>query len=214
MSEINIIMNKRRLSELRLGSPRSVSLDDMDVDSITLGNNTIFSQRDVQVVSQSVSYMNPFLAKRANEKQQLVFMREILATGEITSMEISLRQLLSSVNNVADSIDAGDIDRLESKSFGNNSDSSDNLNTTRLIDSKRKQSATINLRVRDLRRLDFNFNPNEEPSIWVRRHAVLFSVDPIRAVIMGSRIVIVVPPGGMDQILDIVERYMRGLYRS
>lgn len=207
-------MNKRRLSELRLGSPRSVSLDDMDVDSITLGNNTIFSQRDVQVVSQSVSYMNPFLAKRANEKQQLVFMREILATGEITSMEISLRQLLSSVNNVADSIDAGDIDRLESKSFGNNSDSSDNLNTTRLIDSKRKQSATINLRVRDLRRLDFNFNPNEEPSIWVRRHAVLFSVDPIRAVIMGSRIVIVVPPGGMDQILDIVERYMRGLYRS
>ena len=92
MSEINIVMNKRRLSELRLGSPRSVSIDEMDVDSITLGNNTIFSQRDVQVVSQSVSYMNPFLAKRANEKQQLVFMREILASGEITSMEIYCRQ--------------------------------------------------------------------------------------------------------------------------
>jgi hypothetical protein len=38
----------------------------------------------------------------------------------------------------------------------------------------------------------------------------MFSVDPIRAIIMGSRIVIVVPPGGMDQILEILEKYMRG----
>lgn len=38
----------------------------------------------------------------------------------------------------------------------------------------------------------------------------MFSVDPIRAIIMGSRIVIIVPPGGMDQILEILEKYMRG----
>ena len=38
----------------------------------------------------------------------------------------------------------------------------------------------------------------------------MFSVDPIRAIIMSGRIVIIVPPGGMDQILNILEQYMRG----
>ena len=40
--------------------------------------------------------------------------------------------------------------------------------------------ATGGLRLRDLRRLDFQFNPNEERSVLVRRHAVLFAmVSPI-----------------------------------
>jgi hypothetical protein len=71
-------------------------------------------------------------------------------------------------------------------------------------------SAAINLRVRDLRRLDFIFHPTQEPSVWVRRHAVLFCLDPIRAVVMASRIIIIVPQGGMDQIMQILERYMTG----
>ena len=32
------------------------------------------------------------------------------------------------------------------------------------------------LRLRDLRRLDFQFNPNEEKLILIRRHAVLFAM--------------------------------------
>jgi hypothetical protein len=42
------------------------------------------------------------------------------------------------------------------------------------------ESAAIHIRARDLRRLDFIFSPIEEPSVWVRRHAILFSFDPIR----------------------------------
>jgi hypothetical protein len=138
-------------------------------------------------------------------------MREVLANGEIASFEISLRQLLGCVNNVADSIDTKEEGR-DMKSFASfsSADLTSLVKPPSLVSSAiDKQSAAIHLRVRDLRRLDFNFNPKEEPSIWVRRHAVMFSVDPIRAIIMGSRIVIVVPPGGMDQILDILERYMR-----
>ena len=66
----------------------------------------------------------------------------------------------------------------------------------------------IHLRMRDLRRLDFNLNPSEEPSFWVRKHAVLISIDPIRAVVMASRIIIIVPPGGMDNILEILEKHL------
>jgi hypothetical protein len=36
--------------------------------------------------------------------------------------------------------------------------------------------ATGTLRLRDLRRLDFQFNPNEERSVLIRRHAVLFAM--------------------------------------
>lgn len=201
--EITIRLKKQ------LNSPRSMSGDDGDVDCIKIGKSR-FSALDVQVVRESMSYMNPFLARRATEKQQLVFMREVLATGEITSLEISLRQLLGCVNSVADSIDARDGEGKDLKTFGTSSpESFFKLAVSRPVVPD-AQSATINLRVRDLRRLDFNFNPNEEPSIWVRRHAVMFSVDPIRAIIMGSRVVIIVPPGGMDQILNILERFMGG----
>ena len=194
----------------QMSSPRSMSVDDGDPDCIHIGRAR-FSALDVQSVRESMSYMNPFLARRTTEKQQLVFMREVLATGEITSLEISLRQLLGCVNSVADSIDAKDGEGKEYKTFGTSSpESLFKLAVSRPV-STDTPSATINLRVRDLRRLDFNFNPKEEPSIWVRRHAVMFSVDPIRAIIMGSRIVIIVPPGGMDQILNILERYMGGI---
>lgn len=211
MSENNITISKRRMSEIRLGSVRSMTPEDVDLNQIVIRSNSVFSQHDVHQVSQSVSHMNPFLARRVNEKQQLVVMREVLASGEITSLEISLRQLLGCVNHVADSIDAKATDGVELKSFGSSSTNSLNkLNVSDKSEKGDRLSATMNLRVRDLRRLDFHFNPIEEPSIWVRKHAVMFSVDPIRAIIMGTRIVIVVPPGGMDQILDILERYMRG----
>jgi hypothetical protein len=44
------------------------------------------------------------------------------------------------------------------------------------------------LRMRDLRRLDYQFNPNEEKSVLIRRHAVLFAMDPLRAVVMANRV--------------------------
>ena len=149
----------------------SIIADENDLDCITVGHSR-FSQRDVQLVSQSLSYLNPFLARRATDKQQLVFMREVLATGEITSLEISLRHLLGCVNNVADSIDARDLDGKDMKSFGiHSAESSLKFSTSRnSVNSTDIHSATINLRVRDLRRLDFHFNPKEEPSIWVRRY--------------------------------------------
>jgi magnesium transporter len=56
------------------------------------------------------------------------------------------------------------------------------------------------LKLRDLRRLDFNFNPNEEKSFLVRRHIVLFAMDPLRAVIMWNKVILLVPQGA-DSIL-------------
>jgi hypothetical protein len=48
-------------------------------------------------------------------------------------------------------------------------------------------SSSTGLRLRDLRVLDFHFNPSDDQSIVVRKHAVLFNVDPFRAVVMSDR---------------------------
>ncbi len=64
------------------------------------------------------------------------------------------------------------------------------------------------LRLRDLRRLDFQFNPNEEKLILIRRHAVLIAMDPIRAVIMARRLILIVPDGA-DTLLSILDQHMR-----
>jgi hypothetical protein len=68
--------------------------------------------------------------------------------------------------------------------------------------------ATGTLRLRDLRRLDFQFNPNEERSVLIRRHAVLFAMDPIRAVVMAKRLILIVPDGA-DSLLSILDQYMK-----
>ena len=68
--------------------------------------------------------------------------------------------------------------------------------------------AVLPLRMRDLRRLDFATNPNEELAVLVRRHVVIFTVDPLRAVITSQKLRLIVPPGG-DTELTIFEQYMR-----
>jgi hypothetical protein len=65
------------------------------------------------------------------------------------------------------------------------------------------------LRLRDLRRLDFAVSQNDGLSITVRRHVVLFTADPIRAVITSSRLILILPPGA-DSFLAVVEEYMKG----
>eukprot|EP01034_Spumella_vulgaris_P025879 gene25879-32385_t len=69
-------------------------------------------------------------------------------------------------------------------------------------------SAVSELRLRDLRRLDYQFNPNEEKSVLIRRHAVLFAMDPMRAVVMTNRLILIVPSGA-DSLISILDKYMK-----
>lgn len=182
------------------------------------------SNSDLQVVSDALSTISPSLfADDVHAQHKLVCMREILSTGQSSLIDISLRHLLGLVYSTAYNIDAKLTDNLDDKSFIDfrARDQSFKSNSAILLDSSesladmliQQKSGAIGLLGRDLRRLDFDSHPEEEPSVRIRRHAVLFSVDPIRAIIMSTRIIIIVPPGGMDQILEIVENYMRGTRR-
>lgn len=74
-------------------------------------------------------------------------------------------------------------------------------------------SSALPLRIRDLRRLDFSANANEEIAVQVRRHVVLFSADPMRAVVTASKLWIVVPPGA-DSLLKHVDSYLQDWFNA
>lgn len=64
------------------------------------------------------------------------------------------------------------------------------------------------IRLKDLRRLDYQFNSDEEKSIIVKKHCVLFAMDPLRAIVM-SDVVILVVPAGADSLISMLEQSMR-----
>jgi magnesium transporter len=65
------------------------------------------------------------------------------------------------------------------------------------------------LHPRDMRRLVTPFSASNEPEIIVRRHAILLNFDPLRAIILRDRLLVVVPDGA-DSILVELERRLRG----
>jgi len=62
----------------------------------------------------------------------------------------------------------------------------------------------------DLRHLEHQFNPHEEPTVLLRRHAVLMSLNPLRAVITADKLVLIVP-NGADSLLYLLHEHMHAI---
>jgi magnesium transporter len=65
------------------------------------------------------------------------------------------------------------------------------------------------LHPRDMRRLVTPFSTTNEPELIVRRHVMLLNFDPLRAIILRDRVLVLVPDGA-DSILVRLERRVRG----
>ena len=65
------------------------------------------------------------------------------------------------------------------------------------------------LHPRDLRRLTSPFSASNEPELMVRRHVILCNFDPLRAIILRDRLLVIVPDGA-DSMLAELERRVRG----
>jgi hypothetical protein len=61
----------------------------------------------------------------------------------------------------------------------------------------------------DLRHLENQFHTHEEPTVIVRRHAVLISLNPLRAIVTADRLILIVPDGA-DSLLYMLHDYMHG----
>lgn len=65
------------------------------------------------------------------------------------------------------------------------------------------------LHPRDMRRLVTPFSLSNEPELIVRRHVMLLNFDPLRAIILRDRLLILVPDGA-DSLLETIEKRVRG----
>lgn len=178
--------------------------------------NTIEIAETMQSYESTNETVNPLLLKKLNDRQQSVMMLEITADGNGDYKMMSLRELLSYINSIATEIDNKYLHQLKMKSVkemnslnsanqGNsvNSTSRGSMHSGRItpvsssyaIDDEKDSSGNRDqksigaqyLRHRDLRRLEYTFNPLGEPTLFVRRHAVLLSLDPLRVVVMADR---------------------------
>jgi magnesium transporter len=62
---------------------------------------------------------------------------------------------------------------------------------------------------RDMRRLVTPFSTTNEPELIVRRHVMLLNYDPLRAIILRDRLLVLVPDGA-DSLLATLEQRVRG----
>lgn len=198
-SRDTVISSKHAVNQRSLSYLTQINISDLDIVRKALTHVHHSQPHDIE----------------PHDKNQFICMREVLPGGSSVLIEACLKQLLVLLNRSSEKFDEKQSDDLEGKSIlsmiGDHSQFHQlNIRIPTYRIRPQIPSLVPSLLSRDLRRMDFVAHPNEEPSIRVRKHVVLFSVDPIRAIIMSSRIIILVPPGGMDQILKIVESYMEG----
>jgi Mg2+ and Co2+ transporter CorA len=65
------------------------------------------------------------------------------------------------------------------------------------------------LHPRDMRRLVTPFSATNEPELIVRRHVMLLNMDPLRAIVLRDRLLVLVP-NGADSILEQLEKRVSG----
>jgi magnesium transporter len=63
---------------------------------------------------------------------------------------------------------------------------------------------------RDMRRLFTPFSASNEPSLIVRRHVMLLNFDPLRAIILRDRLIVLVPDGADSMLVYLEERAQGG----
>lgn len=129
---------------------------------------------DEDLIRRSLNHVNNF-AKRHTEKLPQVLMYEISASGESRYKTITLRALLQFVN---DTIPDLDLFNNATQHYPVTEEHGEPNPAFTTPESNLEEEHTVigELRLRDLRRLDFLFNPNEERAVLIRRHAVLFAI--------------------------------------
>ena len=66
------------------------------------------------------------------------------------------------------------------------------------------------LHPRDMRKLVTPFSASNEPELIVRRHAMLLNFDPLRAIVLRDRLIVLVPDGADSILVELEKRVLEG----
>jgi hypothetical protein len=181
-------------------------------------------------------FLSSFASKQLLEKQQDSMVMIVDNEFESQYKQMSLRAVLQFVNDHVDKVDrvesaaskaaasvSGSLSgsgaatptkvahgiasshvpvppAISSSSTGSNNNSSSS--------NKGSRSAVDRVQLRDIRRLDYTYYAHEEPFIFVRRHAVIFSFTPLRAIVMADMLIFFLPDGA-DEIITVLMDQLR-----
>lgn len=164
-------------------------------------NESFDEDEDFQAPPISATLTN----KLADRMKTNIYMLEISQRGDKEHKYLTLRDLLIYINKIAN--------KYNMKSTSN-ARLSPLVEDDKSVNSNSVPSEGARLQLiqhRDLRRLEYQFNPLGEPIVLVRRHAVIVSLDPLRAVIMADRMMLIIPSEGFEHVLDLLYKIMEGL---
>lgn len=163
----------------------SLSLDLFDQET----NLSELESSNNNELDDSVSSINPIFLKRIEQRlpqsgQQILMLEIVAGSSSGNYLNMSLRDLLHYLKDKCNTIDAA-------MSSGN-------------------YFAANQIRLRDLRRLDFSFNSVGQPEMLVRQNVILLILDDIRALVMSDRLILIIPDGA-DAVLSILQRHIIGI---
>jgi magnesium transporter len=158
---------------------------DSDVKSL---DNEIEEQLKINSVKQGLNALNPYLTKKIAERQTELFILEISFLGTSEFKYSNIRELYTYIRQEAEKFD-----KIEIGSSNH---------------SRGAKFAVSSIQQRDVRRLDFQCNLQDEAIVIVRKHVVLIAFDPLRVVIMADRIILIIPDGA-DSLLNLIQESMK-----
>ena len=220
--------------DIPLSPPPAPTASQLNSDAAYQGLSIM--DADMDQISSELQAVSSFASKTHHQHGpggEQVLMLELTDKGENYFKYMRLRELLEYVNEEAKIIDK----KNGGKGFPvnvrpditvNNSDKSggssrrsslaanklsSSISATLSGEAKEGYCSSANpLRLRDLRRLESHNNPSvnitgSATTVLVRWHCVLLSFEPIRAVVMANRIILMVPDGA-DTLLSKLEEHM------
>jgi len=191
--------------EIEEGSPllpKKGSHKEFDIGSSThsASLNFLISTQTTEQIEASLENANPFLKRRMNafRSEDKISILQIPAGGKSISRSLTLWELYGEVLLDIQKFDLGPEDETveheKSPAFKPKSRP------------RSKSCATVDFRIRDLRWLEAYFS-EQELTILVRRHLTIIVLDPIRALVMANKLILIIPPGA-DSLLSILDKYM------
>eukprot|EP01038_Epipyxis_sp_PR26KG_P013461 gene13461-18057_t len=152
---------------------------------------SVYQQRSIEPIKDSIMALRPYFRKRNKYKSLYIDALEIYPSGESGyKYTKTLTEMLSYIRE--------EVNKIDEQYYNNLVQSQE--------ESRRySQSSVHNVRLHDLQHLVHRFNPHEEPVIIVRRHLIIISFNPIRAVVMANKLIFIVPQGSESLLLLLQE---------
>ena len=148
-------------------------------------------------MKDSINGLRPYLLKKVREGTQIVQTLEIFPSGESGYKKtMTIKELFTTILKEVESLESTSAKPLD-------------LGGENIDHQSKHRKFSRNIRLHDLRNLEDRFSVHDEPSVRIRRHVVLISMNPIRVVVFAHKAIIIVPEGA-DSLLFLLQDHIHG----